>query len=116
MTNPMQAPNVGPAGKDFGGKEPAHTVTIDNYDGRGVVHFLSVLTDTEMEEHGGLFGDDYEYSVRKVKAHVKKYYGDHTLVKKFHNKRFGGGIVFDLPYNDIRVICSILSEQEGIVK
>ena len=102
--NPMQAPNVGPAGKDFGNRIiNVQPVTIwdaggDQYgNSRGVVHFLNFLTDIERDEYGGLFGDQYEYALKKVHAYMKKMYGPSSNARKFHNKKYGGGIIFTMP-------------------
>lgn len=51
---------------------------------RYVIHYLALLTDQECKEHG--FDTRYDYAVKKA----KKLFGG----RRFHNKQYGGGIVF----------------------
>ena len=107
--NPFQAPNVGPAGKDFGNREPEvqlpslKQVKNDMYGNeRYVVHWHSVLTEKEYDDKR-----TYEYAVRKA----NKVGG-----RKFQNRQYGGGIVF---YgNEESVIKTVmkLAQQEGVGK
>ena len=53
---------------------------------RYVIHFLALLTDEEKDYNG--LSLDNRYSVAIARA--KKLFGG----KKFHNKQYGGGIVF----------------------
>lgn len=107
--NQFQAPNVGPAGKDFGNREPEvqlprlTRVNGDQYGNpRYVVHWHSVLTEKEYEDKR-----TYEYAVRKANK---------VRGRKFHNRQYGGGIVF---YGgEDRVIQKVmeLAQQEGVGK
>lgn len=51
---------------------------------RYVIHYLALLTEEECKTHG--FDTRYDYAVKKA----KKLFGG----RRFHNKQYGGGIVF----------------------
>jgi hypothetical protein len=53
---------------------------------RYVIHFLALLTDAEKDYNGLSLDSRYNLAI----ARAKKLFGG----KKFHNKQYGGGIVF----------------------
>lgn len=80
--------------------------------GKYVVHFLSLLTDKEMDECeqeaqrlGDTFSTNtkYNFAIRKAKPFDGK---------KFHNKQYGGGIAFDYREDAERMLKSV--EESGI--
>ena len=111
--NPFQAPNVGPAGKDFGNREPEvqlprlTRVNGDQYDNpRYAVHYLNLLTESERELfRGELSSRDYDLAVRKA----NKVGG-----RKFHNRQYGGGIVFYGGKDHVIQKVMKLAKQEGV--
>ena len=85
--NPFQSPNTGPAGEDFGNREPevelprVKHVNNDQYGNpRYVAHWHSVLSEKEYDDKR-----TYEYAIRKA----NKVGG-----RRFNNRQYGGGIVF----------------------
>ena len=52
---------------------------------RYVIHFLNILTDEERKNYDISISDKYAIALKRA----KKIHG-----RKFHNKQFGGGIVF----------------------
>jgi hypothetical protein len=66
---------------------------------RYVIHFLALLTEEEKDYNG--LSLDSRYSVAIARA--KKLFGG----KKFHNKQYGGGIVFQ-SYN-VKVELSLIN-------
>lgn len=65
------------------------------YNGKAVIHFLSALTESDHEQceqlaenNGDIFSVNTKYAYALSKA--KKFGG-----RKFHNKKFGGGIAFE---------------------
>ena len=68
---------------------------IDFINGNAVIHFIGTLTEAEhkqceqqAKENGDVFALDakYRYAIRKAKP---------FRGRKFHNKKYGGGIAFD---------------------
>lgn len=53
---------------------------------RYVIHFLALLTDAEKDYNGLTLDSRYSVAI----ARAKKLFGG----KKFHNRQYGGGIVF----------------------
>lgn len=68
-------------------KEDLTRVNNDvNGNPRYVIHFLALLTDEEKDYNGLSLNSRYGVAI----ARAKKLFGG----KKFHNKQYGGGIVF----------------------
>ena len=75
---------------------------------RYVIHFFALLTDKEKEfdYHAGLSDNRYNLAITKARS----LFGG----KKFHNKQYGGGIVFQ-SYNtqvELDLINALHSEAE----
>ena len=69
---------------------------------RYVIHFLSVLNDFENDSREGI---SYRYD--KALKKMKPFGG-----RKFHNKQYGGGIVFGSIYN-LGNLCNELNSRMG---
>lgn len=68
---------------------------------RYVCHFLNLLSEKEKEDNDGPMGSKYALAVKKAKA---------LGGRKFHNKQYGGGIVFQAYEGELRLLSERIKE------
>ena len=96
------------------GKTEELEVTILNSDVNGnprfVMHYLAFVTEKQQEENrktGFFVTNDYADALKNVKKH--------TYCRKFHNKQYSGGILFQL-YNIQSEVQDVLDAIHGTTK